>query len=178
MNHLIEILTGADTEKIRRWGHDQLSTYGIGKELSRSEWGAIGRELLRAGLLEQEAGQFPVIALTADGLETLKSRRVISLTKPMASKKSTRPRAGEIECDETLFDRLRKLRKRLADERGRPIAPYPMNAGDTRRVKLLLPSVNAGQVYARLQDLGAVDAVQITSALPTRAAPPCRSSST
>ena len=49
----------------------------------------------------------------------------------------------------------------LADERGRPIAPYPMNAGDTRRVKLLLPSVNAGQVYARLQDLGAVDAVQI-----------------
>jgi ATP-dependent DNA helicase RecQ len=120
MNHLIEILTGADTEKIRRWGHDQLSTYGIGKELSRSEWGAIGRELLRAGLLEQEAGQFPVMALTDAGLEALKTRRVISLTKPMASKKTTAPRAGEIECDETLFDRLRKLRKRLADERGVP----------------------------------------------------------
>ncbi|MEN9469970.1 MAG: ATP-dependent helicase RecQ [Verrucomicrobiota bacterium] len=120
MNHLIEILTGADTEKIRRWGHDQLSTYGIGKELSRSEWGAIGRELMRSGLLEQEAGQFPVIALTDAGLEALKTRRVISLTKPMASKKTTAPRAGEIECDETLFDRLRKLRKRLADERGVP----------------------------------------------------------
>ena len=120
MNHLIEILTGADTEKIRRWGHDQLSTYGIGKELARSEWGAIGRELMRSGLLEQEAGQFPVIALTDAGLEALKSRRVISLTKPMASKKTTVPRAGEIECDETLFDRLRKLRKRLADERGVP----------------------------------------------------------
>jgi ATP-dependent DNA helicase RecQ len=120
MNHLIEILTGADTEKIRRWGHDQLSTYGIGKELARSEWGAIGRELMRSGLLEQEAGQFPVIALTDAGLEALKSRRVISLTKPMASKKTTAPRAGEIECDETLFDRLRKLRKRLADERGVP----------------------------------------------------------
>ncbi len=120
MNHLIEILTGADTEKIRRWGHDQLSTYGIGKELARSEWGAIGRELMRSGLLEQEAGQFPVIALTDAGLEALKSRRVISLTKPMASKKTTTPRAGEIECDETLFDRLRKLRKRLADERGVP----------------------------------------------------------
>jgi ATP-dependent DNA helicase RecQ len=120
MNHLIEILTGADTEKIRRWGHDQLSTYGIGKELSRSEWGAIGRELLRAGLLEQEAGQFPVMALTDAGLEALKTRRVISLTKPMASKKTAAPRAGEIECDETLFDRLRKLRKRLADERGVP----------------------------------------------------------
>ncbi len=120
MNHLIEILTGADTEKIRRWGHDQLSTYGIGKELARSEWGAVGRELIRAGLLEQETGQFPVIAITDEGLEALKSRRVISLTKSMAKKKATAPRAGEIECDETLFDRLRKLRKRLADERGVP----------------------------------------------------------
>jgi len=120
MNHLIEILTGADTEKIRRWGHEQLSTYGIGKELSRSEWSAIGREILRSGLLEQEAGQFPVIALTDAGLDALKSRRVISLTKPMVSKKTIVPRAGEIECDETLFDRLRKLRKRLADERGVP----------------------------------------------------------
>jgi len=121
MNHLIEILTGAGTEKIRRWGHDQLSTYGIGKELSRSEWGALGRELLRSGLLMQEAGQFPVIALTDSGLEALRSRRVINLTKPMATKKpATQPRAGEIECDETLFDRLRKLRKRLADERGVP----------------------------------------------------------
>jgi ATP-dependent DNA helicase RecQ len=120
MNHLIEILTGAETEKIRRWGHDQLSTYGIGKELSRSEWGAVGRELIRAGLLEQEAGQFPVIALTDSGLEALKTRRVISLTKSMAKKKASVPRAGEIECDETLFDRLRRLRKRLADERGIP----------------------------------------------------------
>jgi ATP-dependent DNA helicase RecQ len=85
MNHLIEILTGAETEKIRRRSHDRLSTYGIGKELSRSEWGALGRELLRAGLLEQEAGEFPVIALTPSGLEALRSRRVISLTKPMAS---------------------------------------------------------------------------------------------
>ncbi len=120
MNHLIEILTGAETEKIRRWGHDQLSTYGIGKELSRSEWGAVGRELLRAGLLEQEPGQFPVIALTDSGLEALKTRRVISLTKSMAKNKISVSRAGEIECDETLFDRLRRLRKRLADERGVP----------------------------------------------------------
>jgi ATP-dependent DNA helicase RecQ len=120
MNHLIEILTGAATEKIRRWRHDHLSTYGIGKDLTRSEWGAIGRELLRAGLLEQEKGQFPTIALTDEGLEALKSRRVIMLTKAMAAKKSTSPRAGEIECDEALFDRLRKVRKRLADERGIP----------------------------------------------------------
>ena len=45
LNHLIEVLTGADTDKIRRWGHDRLTTYGIGKDLSRTQWAAVGREL-------------------------------------------------------------------------------------------------------------------------------------
>jgi len=120
MNHLIEILTGSANEKIQRWGHDKLTTYGIGKDLTRPQWSAIGRDLLRLGYLAQDAGQFPTIALTDLGLDALKSRRVIMLSKPVELKKISVPRTGEIECDETLFDRLRKLRKRLADERGVP----------------------------------------------------------
>ncbi len=120
MNHLIEILTGSANEKIQRWGHDKLTTYGIGKDLTRPQWSAIGRDLMRLGYLAQDAGQFPTIALTDLGLEALKSRRVIMLSKPVELKKISIPRTGEIECDETLFDRLRKLRKRLADERGVP----------------------------------------------------------
>ena len=57
MNHVIEVLTGADTEKIRKWNHEQLSTYGIGGEHSRPEWAAIGRELIRLGHLRQTAGE-------------------------------------------------------------------------------------------------------------------------
>ena len=120
MNHLIEILTGSANEKIQRWGHDKLTTYGIGKDLTRPQWSAIGRDLLRLGYLAQDAGQFPTIALTDLGLDALKSRRVIMLSKPVELKKISVPRTGEIECDETLFDRLRKLRKRLADERSVP----------------------------------------------------------
>jgi ATP-dependent DNA helicase RecQ len=120
MNHLIEILTGSANEKIQRWGHDKLTTYGIGKDLTRPQWSAIGRDLLRLGYLAQDAGQFPTIAITDLGLDALKSRRVIMLSKPVELKKISVPRTGEIECDETLFDRLRKLRKRLADERGVP----------------------------------------------------------
>src|SRR6266545_1394444 len=45
LNHAIEVLAGADTEKIRKWRHDQLSTYGIGKEHTRAEWQAIDRPL-------------------------------------------------------------------------------------------------------------------------------------
>jgi ATP-dependent DNA helicase RecQ len=58
LNHIVEVLTGADTEKIRRWGHAQLSTYGIGHEHTRAEWSAIGRELIRLGLLAQTTEKF------------------------------------------------------------------------------------------------------------------------
>jgi ATP-dependent DNA helicase RecQ len=122
LNHIIEILTGADTEKVRRWGHNQLSTYGIGAEHSRAEWGAIGRELIRLGYLGQTSGKFSVIELTAEGLAALKERRRITLTRPVSPQPRETPRAGEIPCDEVLFGRLRLLRKRLADERGVP--PY------------------------------------------------------
>ena len=122
MNHVIEVLTGAETDKVRRWNHHKLTTYGIGAELSRPEWAAIGRELLRLGYLGQSGGEFPIVEISAAGLDALRLRRTITLTKPLVQPKSKRParRTGEIECDEVLFGRLRELRKQLADERGVP----------------------------------------------------------
>jgi ATP-dependent DNA helicase RecQ len=122
INHIGEVLTGADTDKIRRWGHDRLTTYGIGKDLSRPAWAAIGRDLLRLGLLAQSEGEFPTLQLSAEGLEALKTRRPITLTKPMEAPKVRKVvrRQGDIECDEILFNRLRDLRKKLADERKVP----------------------------------------------------------
>jgi ATP-dependent DNA helicase RecQ len=120
LNHVIEVLTGADTEKVRKWNHEQLSTYGIGTEHNRPEWAAIGRELIRLGHLRQTTEKFSVLELTDDGLAALKQRRKVTLTKPVTAPESKVHRAGEIACDEVLFDRLRKLRKRLADERNVP----------------------------------------------------------
>jgi ATP-dependent DNA helicase RecQ len=122
LNHVVEVLTGADTEKIRRWRHDELSTYGIGREHGRAQWQAIGRELTRLGHLRQSPGKFSTLELTADGLDALRQRKSIILTQPMAApaEKEKAPRAGEITCDEELFERLRQLRKRLADERNVP----------------------------------------------------------
>jgi ATP-dependent DNA helicase RecQ len=122
LNHVVEVLTGADTEKIRKFGHEQLSTYGIGQEHGRPEWGAIGRELVRLGYVKQDAARFNVLELTPEGRAVLRERRPVQLTKPMKTPESKSPRAGEITCDEALFERLRALRKRLADERGVP--PY------------------------------------------------------
>ena len=120
LNHVVEVLTGADTEKIRKWNHEQLSTYGIGSEHSRPEWAAIGRELIRLGDLRQTTGKFSVLELTNEGLAALKQRRKITLTKPVAVPETKTHRAGEIACDEVLFDQLRKLRRQLADERNVP----------------------------------------------------------
>jgi ATP-dependent DNA helicase RecQ len=120
LNHVVEVLTGADTEKIRKWNHAQLSTYGIGREHNRPEWAAIGRELVRLGFLRQTTEKFSVLELTPEGRAALRERRKIALTKPVAAPETKVHQVGEITCDEVLFERLRELRKRLADERDVP----------------------------------------------------------
>ena len=124
LNHVIEVLTGAKTDKITRWGHDQLSTYGIGGELSRSQWASIGRELMRLGYVGLGSGEYATLELTAEGMTVLRARTPITLTKPAADAPKSRRvaprREGDIDCDEILFEKLRTLRKLLADERKVP----------------------------------------------------------
>jgi ATP-dependent DNA helicase RecQ len=120
IQHVVEVLCGADTEKIRRWGHQSLSTFGIGAEHSRAEWSAIGRELVRQGFLRQNAERFNIAELTNEGVIALRTRQSIPLTRPVASPLKAKHAVGEIACDEALFERLRQLRKRLAGERGVP----------------------------------------------------------
>ena len=121
LGHVVDVLRGADTEAIRQRAHNELSTYGIGGELKRGEWQAIGRELLRLELVECAPGKFATLSLTPAGLEALRKRTSIVLTKQIEiAEKSARIKPGAIECDEVLFARLRALRRQLADERGVP----------------------------------------------------------
>ena len=121
VNHVIEVLTGANTDKIRSRSHEKLTTYGIGRELARPQWAAVARELMRLGYVAQSEGEYPVLELTEDGMNVLRTRDEIMLTKPLITPKAKRvARAGAIACDEILFDRLRTLRKTLADERKVP----------------------------------------------------------
>jgi ATP-dependent DNA helicase RecQ len=147
LNHVVEVLTGADTEKIRKWNHAQLSTFGIGKEHSRPEWAAIGRELVRLGFLRQTTEKFSVLEITNEGRAALKERRKITLTKPAVVPETKVHHVGEISCDEVLFEHLRELRKKLADERDVPAyiifsdvslrqmaRNYPESEGDFARI--------------------------------------------
>jgi ATP-dependent DNA helicase RecQ len=173
LNHVVEVLTGADTEKIRKWGHAQLSTYGIGTDHSRPEWAAIGRELVRLGLLHQTAEKFSVLDLTPAGASLLKSRSKVTLTKPAVASEKTASRVGEIACDEVLFERLRLLRKKLADERDVPAyivfsdvglrqmaRQYPSNERDFSRI--------SGVGEKKLREFGEIFLGEIAAHLQTQ----------
>ncbi len=125
VTHIVEILCGAKTEKIRKFGHDQLSTYGIGSEHPRKEWAAIGRDLVRMKYLVQDPDRFNTLSLTPEGLAFLKDEDAsLELARALVVEedKKSQHRSGEIECDEELFAVLRTLRKELADDKGVP--PY------------------------------------------------------
>jgi ATP-dependent DNA helicase RecQ len=131
LNHVVEVLAGANTEKIRKWYHDQLSTYGIGKDTPREEWTALGRQLIRLGYIDASADNFQTLTLSKQGLAALMNRTPILLTRsPVVASTSTAKvaKAGSIACDEALFAELRTLRKQLADEKAVP--PYVV-FGDT-----------------------------------------------
>ena len=171
MGHVVDVLRGADTEAIRQRGHNELSTYGIGGELRRAEWQAIGRELLRLNLIQCAPGKFSTLSLTPTGLEALRKRTPIVLTKQIEIvERSARRRTGAIECDEALFERLRELRRQLADERGVPAyiifsdvslremaRKYPANSTEFRRI----PGVGA----QKLKDFGEAFLSEIKSHL-------------
>ena len=138
MRHIIEVLRGANTQKIRDYGHDQLSTYGIGKEQSVDEWMHIGRALLQQGLLSQTTDSYPVLKLNALSMEILRRQRSVEIDMPVqrvqipARQEKSNGRSPALKPEEEgLFQRLRDLRKEIADEQGVP--PYIIFSDATLR---------------------------------------------
>ena len=120
--HITDVLLGSKNEKVLRWEHDKLSTYGIGTELTKKQWMHIARQLLTMGYLKQE-GEYHTLSLTARALESLKKREPIFGVVQEAERLRTKGRKREeIEYNSALFALLRLKRKTLADEAGVP--PY------------------------------------------------------
>ena len=153
LNHIVEILTGGDTEAIRQRGHEQLSTFGIGAGISRKDWQAIGRELTQLGLVAAAPGKFATLQVTDAGMEALRQRKTIVLTKPLDSAEAKRPkrRAGDVPCDEILFEKLRLLRRTLADERNVP-AYVIFSDATLREMARALPTTAAA--FERIPGVG------------------------
>ena len=134
-HHVIDVLLGRATEKVRSWGHDALSTFGIGLEHSKAAWQSFISELLRLGHLERDL-EWRTLLLTDDGLRALKEQRSYEFAKPRAvhhDRKTRGRKADRIErpLDDDLFQTLRSVRKQIADEQGVP--PYVVFSDATLR---------------------------------------------
>jgi ATP-dependent DNA helicase RecQ len=151
--HIIEILRGSRSQRIVSRNHDELSVHGIGKGRSLNEWRAIVRSLLHQGLLAETQDGYPVLVLNAESWRVLKGDHSVQAARSSrAASPERRERASTASSsldgeDKVLFDRLRALRKRLADEQGLP--PYVIFHDSTLREM-------AERRPATLQDFGRI----------------------
>jgi len=119
VRHLIDILRGARGQRLLELKHDRLSTYGIGADISATEWENIFRQLIHLGYLVQDFSRFGIVGLSATARSVLKGETQVILGKPRDGVKVTektrrRGKAGE-GTRSALFDELRILRKQIAD---------------------------------------------------------------
>ena len=153
MAHIVDVLRGSKKQRILQLGHNQLSTYGIGKDRSAEEWRLLGRSLLHQRLLEETTDGYPVLKLNAGSWQVLRKRLQVTVAIP----ERIRQEQGVVETPENspemghLLERLRSLRKRLADEQGVP--PYVVFAESALR-QMAQRRPQTSESFARISGVG------------------------
>ena len=128
---IIDVLTGQRTAKVEQYGHDRVSTFGIGKELTALQWRAVIRQLVALRLLRVDYDRFNILQLTPDAREVLNGRRILKLRKPSEKfprqRKPKRAQLSTVPARDALagesgdvFQALREWRKGVAKEHGVP----------------------------------------------------------
>jgi ATP-dependent DNA helicase RecQ len=125
MHHIVEVLRGAQTARIKSLGHDKISTYALGKDQSSEYWLSLLRQLVHCGLLMQNLTRGSALQLTEAARPVLKAQEPLYLAVPrlkMVSKSKQKKGVLASVADNKLFARLRQLRKQIADREEMP--PY------------------------------------------------------
>ena len=124
--HVMDVLMGKDNEKVREYGHNELSVFGIGADLQQQQWRSILRQLVVLGLLSVDTGGYGSLMLNEKSRPLLRGEVELPLRRDLLLAKKARqtrtkpdPVAAE---DHGLWEALRECRKRLADENNVP--PY------------------------------------------------------
>ncbi len=130
MNHIIDVLRGSKNQKILQYQHNQLSTYGIGKDRSPDDWKRLSRSLINQGFLDEKTDGFPILKLNEKSWEIMKRQRTVEIAIEAPREVQGRVRSLAVEV-EGLFSILRSLRKQIADEQFVP--PYVVFADRSLR---------------------------------------------
>ena len=130
VGYVLDVLRGKDDERIRRFGHDRLSTFGIGADVDAGQWRSVVRQLIARGLLRVDVEQYGSLRLTAAARPVLRGEETVELRRDALPARRPRPgRAARgrlpaaVEAGgQALFDALRAHRRALAEQQGVP--PY------------------------------------------------------
>ena len=125
--HLIDVLRGSESERIRQFGHDTLSVYAIGKDHDANTWRSVFRQLVANGLLDVDIEGYGGLRLSAASRSVLTGGETVRLRKPAKRSKTRdgrdgapRPQIDIAPIDRPLFDALRDWRARTAREQNVP----------------------------------------------------------
>jgi ATP-dependent DNA helicase RecQ len=163
--HVIDVLRGDDTEKVRQHRHDALSTFGIGRDLTVARWRSVIRQLIVQDYLTADAERFGALRLVGDSRALLRGELTLELreeseTRPQVRSRSKRtaerqerPADGAVATPESpLWQALRARRKELADQQGVP--PYVILHDATLRDMMRLQPETPEQLL-EVQGIGA-----------------------
>jgi ATP-dependent DNA helicase RecQ len=124
--HLVDLLCGAETEAITRFGHDRLPTFGVGKDQPKNEWRSIFRQLYAAQVIALDMANYGSWTITPEGRDVLKGRSRVELRKQTLTAERGKGRTGRspaqdlTDVDMALFEALRLRRRDLARDQAVP----------------------------------------------------------
>jgi ATP-dependent DNA helicase RecQ len=126
--HVLDVLRGIDSEKVRQWRHDSLSVFGVGSDLSEAEWRAILRQVIALGLVMVDADSFNALKLTDEAKPVLRGAQPVLLRqyqKPVKQRRTTARPKGYIEsglssAEQLVFEKLRWWRMETARKHNVP----------------------------------------------------------
>lgn len=158
IKHVVDVLRGADNERIRKFNHEHLTTYGIGMEYSHAEWVSLVRQLIHRGYLIQDIAAFSVLRLTSQARHLLRNEGTLELARPRIQAKKVKHKrsAAAVELGEDdlrLFEALRELRKQQAVEQGVP--PYVI-FGDATLVEMSRTRPSNDAEFLQISGVGQV----------------------
>ena len=151
--HLVDVLCGANTEKITQFRHQQLSVYGIGKELNKQQWRSVYRQLIARNYLHIDFARYNAVTLHEKCRPLLQGKETIALRQDPAAReainKITPTRTGHAQGP--LWEALRECRSRLASEQGVP--PYVI-FHDSTLMEMVANQPQTLEQFARLSGVG------------------------
>lgn len=153
VNHLIDVLRGAENDKIWQFDHHHLPTYGVGKTLDGNQWRSVFRQLVGRGYLSVDLDRFGALKLEEQCRALLKGEETIALRQDQVQKTARRQTKSALPDDINvgLWEALRECRRLLADEQGVP--PYVI-FHDSTLVAMCSSLPNSMEEFAALSGVG------------------------